>query len=162
MCCKGKKSQYYIFGGIILISAVFLIISSSSSISLSKQEDSEAILDNYIYEAKIVIDNSIMKNLNTSEALANYTEKFIEYGESRNLKLGIAYMFSEDGNIHIRNYLDGPVNIVSEGVDIFPGEESVFRFSNDLQLKYRNDTYNYIFSHPDKTEFKTFLVKKDE
>ena len=72
-----NKSQFYMFGAIVLVSLVFVIVSNNSVISMSSVQDTKNYLNNYKYEAKVVINNALYANKNVSYELRNYTESFI-------------------------------------------------------------------------------------
>ena len=94
-----NKSQFYMFGAIVLVSLVFVIVSNNSVISMSSVQDTKNYLNNYKYEAKVVINNALYANKNVSYELRNYTESFITYGENKNLDFDIMYIYSNNNNL---------------------------------------------------------------
>ena len=108
---NNKKSQFYMFGAVILISYVFFIVANKSSISTSEVENLEIYLNNYVYEAKIVINNAIYSNENISQELNNYTESYITYAESKNIGVGIVSLYSNDNQIFVANYLKDSIMV---------------------------------------------------
>ena len=156
---KHKGGQFYVFAALIFISFIFFIASNQSRISLSKEDPSQAYLDNYIYEGKIVINYAIRQSINISSALSNFTESFITYTRSKDLDVGILSMYSYQQKIFIVNYLKDPILITSGGIRLNPGEETALDFAAEVDLNYQNESYRYYFSSPTEPEFKVLFVK---
>jgi hypothetical protein len=156
-----KKSQFYVLTAVLLIIASFMIVANNNAIRVKTSDVSKGFLENYMYESTIVMNNAFYYNSNVSEALRNYTESFIDYAQKKNQKLGIAFLFSEDEQIHIVNYLKEPVLIISSGETINFEAEKVFQYANEVELKYQNISYYFYFSEPNKKEFKAMLVKQN-
>ena len=158
---KHKKSQYYMFAAVILISYVFFIIANKSTIDTSEVENLENYLDNYVYEAKIVINNAVRDNKNISSELNNYTESYITYAESKNIGLGIVSLYSNDNEIFIANYLKDSITVNALPPVLESTEERVFSYNNTITIEYQNETYYYYFSSPEKIELKTLFIKEN-
>lgn len=158
---KHKKTQFYMFAGVILISYVFFIVANKSSISTSEVKNLEIYLDNYVYEAKIVINNAIYENKNISNELNIFTESFITYAESKNIGLGILSLYSNDNQIFIANYLNDFVMINGLTPVLNKAEERVVDYNNIVTIEYRNETYYYHFSNPNEIELKTLFIKEN-
>ena len=157
---KHKKAQYYMFASVILISYVFFIVANKSSIDTTEVENLEIYLDNYVYEAKIVINNAIYENKNISQELNNFTESYITYAESKNMDLGIVSLYSDNNQIFTANYLDDDITI--NGLSLVePNEESVVNYNNTITIEYLDETYYFYFSNPEKTELKTLFIKEN-
>ena len=152
-----NKSQFYMFGAIVLVSLVFVIVSNNSVISMSSVQDTK----NYKYEAKVVINNALYANKNVSYELRNYTESFITYGENKNLDFDIMYIYSNNNNLYIVNYLNQSVLVTSLGLTVNKEQEVSTGFVNDLTVKYNNESYNFNFTSPDEVELKTLFVQND-
>jgi hypothetical protein len=156
-----KKAQFYIFTAIIFISIAAMIYSNKSRFDTDKLADLKEYMGNYDYEAGIVMNNAARNNNNISLALSNYTQSFISYASSRDLDLGILYLYSYDGNIHIVNYLNEPVSITTIGITLNHSLETETSFTGKISIIYRNETYNYYFFDPFENEIKTlFIVEK--
>jgi len=149
------------FAAILFISAVFVIVTNKSSISLRNFEKSDEYLDNYVYEAKMVMNNARYHDSDVQEALKNLTEAYMEYAESKNVDVGVLYIFTEDGRMYFGNYLKEPVLIKPSSVTLQPEDELEIDFEESIDIEYGNETYNYEFSGPNQIEFKTLLVKKN-
>ncbi len=156
-----NKSQFYMFGAIVLVSLVFVIVSNNSVISMSSVQDTKNYLNNYKYEAKVVINNALYANKNVSYELRNYTESFITYGENKNLDFDIMYIYSNNNNLYIVNYLNQSVLVTSLGLTVNKEQEVSTGFVNDLTVKYNNESYNFNFTSPDEVELKTLFVQND-
>ncbi|MBT3721318.1 hypothetical protein HN789_00920 [archaeon] len=154
-----KKSQIYFFAAIILVGMVFFVVSNQPSLTAKDTSQVKKYFDNYKYEAKIVLDNAIYQKKNISYELKNYTERFIAYGDSKNLDLRILFIYSYENELHIVNYLKEPVLINTIGSNIENGQEVVLAV-NTSQITYSNKTYTYQFN-PDLIEFKALFVKGD-
>src|SRR3989344_5612716 len=111
-----RKSQFYLFAAIVLIVSSFVIYSSSSTLSAREVDEFKTYLDNYLYEARVVMNNAIYNNLNVSTTLSNFTEHFISYARNKDLDIGIAFIYSENSKLHIVNYLNQPLLISSIGL----------------------------------------------
>jgi len=153
-----NKGQFYFFAAIILISFVFGIASSKPKISKTNIENYENYLNNYKEEAYVVINNAVYENKNISYELRNYTEYFISYGDSKDLNIGLIYMFSNLGYIYIVNYLNQPVLINPSGITLQTNHETRVNFNESITLKYQNESYNFYFSRSDEIEFRTLIV----
>ena len=148
------------FASVILISYVFFIVANKSSIDTTEVENLEIYLDNYVYEAKIVINNAIYENKNISQELNNFTESYITYAESKNMDLGIVSLYSDNNQIFTANYLDDDITI--NGLSLVePNEESVVNYNNTITIEYLDETYYFYFSNPEKTELKTLFIKEN-
>ena len=158
---NNKKSQFYMFGAVILISYVFFIVANKSSISTSEVENLEIYLDNYVYEAKIVINNAIYSNENISQELNNYTESYITYAESKNIGVGIVSLYSNDNQIFVANYLKDSITVNTLTPVLNKAEERVVNYNNTITIEYQNETYYYYFSDPEKIELKTLFIKEN-
>ena len=158
---NNKKSQFYMFGAVILISYVFFIVANKSSISTSEVENLEIYLDNYVYEAKIVINNAIYSNENISQELNNYTESYITYAESKNIDVGIVSLYSNDNQIFVANYLKDSITVNTLTPVLNKAEERVVNYNNTITIEYQNETYYYYFSDPEKIELKTLFIKEN-
>lgn len=158
---NNKKSQFYMFGAVILISYVFFIVANKSSISTSEVENLEIYLDNYVYEAKIVINNAIYSNENISQELNNYTESYITYAESKNIDVGIVSLYSNDNQIFVANYLKDSITVNTLTPVLNKAEERVVSYNNTITIEYQNETYYYYFSDPEKIELKTLFIKEN-
>jgi len=156
-----KKSQFYIFAAVIFISAVFLIVMNSSSVTVTRLEGITDLRDNYIYEAKIVIDNSVYNNQDISDSLANYTEEYLNYADSRELNLGIVYLYQYNGRIYIVNYINEPINIPTIDVTLQLEEEVATDYIEEIAVSYQNETYYYNFNRGPQIQFKTLFVKNE-
>ena len=157
---KTKKAQFYLFAALIFVSAVFLVVANSSSISLREIDDFETYQKNYLHEAKIVINNAIMDNLNISDQLGEYTSEYISYLSSKDIDLGVLILLASEDKIYIDNYLNEPVLISTLGFSLNPGEKMSTGFREELEVEYRNETYSFSFSGSYLTELKTLFVKE--
>ena len=158
---KHKKTQFYMFAGVILISYVFFIVANKSSIDTSEVENLEIYLDNYVYEAKIVINNAIYDNKNISYELNNFTNSYITYAKSKNIGLGILSLYSNDNQIYIANYLNDFVMVNGLTPVLNLAEERVISYNNTVTIEYQNETYYYSFSNPEEIELKTLFIKEN-
>ena len=149
------------FLAIIFLSAVFLIVSNGTSINTRDVEDFQKYLNNYVYEAGIVINNAVYHNSNISLDLREYTENFISYMKNKDTDIGVVFIYTYDNKMFIDNYLNDPVLISSLGLTINPGEEIYYTYQEKVSLKYRNETFTYQFSDSEGTEFKTLFVKEN-
>ncbi len=159
-----KKSQFYMFAAVLLILAVFLIVMNKPYVNISRLEDLQAFLDNYVYEAHIVLNNAVFYNKNASEALMNATEEFIEYAEAKNLELGIATIFSMNGKVGIVNYINEPLLIKTskgEEISLSKGQQGEVDFADAVEVDYLNESYYYYFTGQDAAELKTLFVKEN-
>lgn len=137
-----NKSQFYLFAAIILTSLVFLIVSNSKIVDSQNFKKSEDLFENYKYEATIVVNNAIYANKNITKELSNFTEHFIEFGDSRNIDIKILALYSYQDNIYIVNYLNQPVLISGS---IVGEEESIAVSSSEIDVNYNNETYSFTF-----------------
>ena len=149
------------FAAVILISYVFFIVANKSSISTSDVENLEIYLDNYVYEAKIVINNAIYSNKNISQELNNYTESYITFAESKNIGVGIVSLYSNDNQIFVANYLKDSITVNTLTPVLNKAEERVVNYNNTITIEYQNETYHYSFSNPEKIELKTLFIKEN-
>ena len=156
-----RKSQFYLFGALLLISLVYAATSNKSEISTSKIDNSQEFFNNYIYEAKIIINNAIYSNKNISYELRNFTEYFISYGDYKDTSFGILYSYSFNNNLYIVNYLNQSILISTLGITIIPGQEIVTEFKNNIVLNYFDEKYYFNFSSPYDIELKTLWVQDD-
>ena len=147
------------FAAIIFITTIFFMFTNKSGITISEIEASETYLDNYVYEAKTVINNARKYNLNVSYQLSELTEEFLSYSKDKGLNLGIIYLFSEDYKIHIVNYLNEPVSLLDLGTELNPEKEFITDYQSIILIRYKNETYDITFSHPEEIEFKTLLIQ---
>ena len=149
-----NKAQFYLFAGIILTSLVFLIVSNSKILDSQNFKKSEDLLDNYKYEAGIVMNNAIYANKNITTQLSNFTSRFIDFGKSKNLDIQILYLYSYEYNVYIVNYLNQPVLISGSTVG---AEESIMLSSSEISVNYNNESYYFIFDLV-KPEFKVLFI----
>jgi hypothetical protein len=158
-----RKSQFYMFAALIFISTLFFGIASISQIRIREKEDFQNYRDNYLYEARIVINNAVREHHNISAQLRDYTEAFIRYGDERNLELGIVYIYSRNQTMYIVNYLKETILISTESYNgaLEPGQESVLAFEHELWIDYEDEKYYYSFLGPYETEIKALFVKQD-
>ena len=156
-----NKSQFYMFAAIILVTLVFVIVSNSSIISTSKIQETKNYLNNYKHEAKIVINNALYANKNISYELRNFTESFISYGEYKNLDFDIMYIYSNNNNLYIVNYLNQSVLVTSLGITVNKEQEISTGFNNTIIIRYQNESYNFNFTSPNEIELKTLFVQND-
>jgi len=153
-----KRAQFYILAAVILIGAVAIIVSNKSTLSLKKIENYRHVLDNYIYEGKIVINNAVRDEKNISEEMRDYTEAFIEYLNKRDMNSGIIFLFSRENKIHVVNYLNQKIQVKEEAAQLDFEEEFVMDFNDEVTLKIQNESYRYEFSYPYTTELKALLI----
>ena len=149
------------FAAIILIGFVFAIVSNKSKFNSAKTMNIKNYLTNYKYEAKIIIDNAVFENKNISIELRNFTEDFIEYGESKNLDVDTLYMYTHENNLFIVNYMPQSVKIISTDEIIEPLHELSTSYSEEIRIKYRNESYTFEFNDPIEIEFKTLFIIGD-
>ncbi|MFH2020506.1 MAG: hypothetical protein ABIJ34_03775 [archaeon] len=156
-----KNAQFYTFAGVILISLAYVIISGKPSADIDEIGKLKEYSTNYENEARIVINNAIHDKKNISGELRNYTEEYLVYSDSKDLGLGILYLYSYKDNVYIVNYLNDAAGINNGEITILPGEEKTIQFTNTTNIKYRNITYSFQFAYPSEVLIKTLLVQGD-
>jgi hypothetical protein len=134
-----------------------MIYSTKSGLSTDKLAGLKSQLDNYEYESNIVMNYAIRNNQNISSALSNFTLEFIDYAKEKDLWLGILYLYSYKGNIHIVNYLNEPVYITTSGIALNNSLETETVFSEKITVKFRNESYAYYFDDPFESDIKTLF-----
>ena len=149
------------FAAVILISYVFFIVANKSSIDTSEIENLENYLDNYVYEAKIVINNAIYSNKNISYELNNLTKSYITFAESKNIDIGIVSLYSNDDQIFIANFLKDSIMVNALTPVLNPTEKRVVSYNSTITIEYQNETYYYYFSNPEEIELKTLFIKEN-
>ena len=138
---------------------VFFIATNNTVIVFEEIEDFQTYLDNYIYEGRIVMNHAILNQKNISGELINYTDQYIEYAATKNIEVGIVFMYSYDSRLHIVNYLKDPI-LISPGEISVDIEEEYIRNATDIDINYRNTTYSFAFT-PQENHFKALFIKQN-
>ena len=141
------------------MSTVFLITANRSSIDVSQMEDLRNYHKNYIHEANIVINNAIMYDKNITKELMDYTNSYIDYAKTKEMDLGIVFLYSKDDKIHIVNFLNEPVLVSTVGLEVNSGQSLTIDLVDTVTLNYQGNNYNYFFSSD--ILFKTLFVENE-
>ena len=149
------------FAAIILISFVFAIVSNKSKFNSTKTKNIKTYLANYKHEAKIIIDNAVYENKNISYELRNFTEKYIVYGESKNIDIDILYLYTHENYLYIVNYMPQSIKLVSTDINVETFHEFRTNYTEEINVKYRNETFTFEFNDPIEIEFKTLFIIGD-
>ena len=149
------------FATLVLLGLVFAIVSNRSSIKTGKVSNTQNYLNNYKYEATIVIDNAIYHEKNISAELKNFTEYFIDYAEEKGVGLGVMYLYSYNDQIFIGNYLEENASISDLGITLQPEHEYQTDFDDSVPITVGQDSYTFTFSSQREVELKTLVIQNE-
>jgi hypothetical protein len=152
-----KKSQFYLFAAIILIGGYLAIVANKPTITLDNAPEFQIMRDNYLHEAKIIMNRAIYRNTNITQELVPFTEEFIKYAANKDIDIGVLILYSYDRRIFIVNYLNEPV-IISGNIPVNPHEEYSMGLSPEVSVAFHDEVYKYNFD--DTTEIRTLFVKQ--
>lgn len=111
-----KKSQLYIITALFLVSLVYLLSARTTRL-MESSIDFSSISSNFLAEAKHVVNSGIYLNRNISGDLSTFTDEYIEFGESKGIKMHIFYALAYDGKLYMANKLNEPVNITTSTIN---------------------------------------------
>jgi len=156
MRIKNKKAQFYIITAIVLIATVFLY-SSTQTETPKHQNTFHEISENYFNEAPYVLNAALLTSENLNEKMENFTINFINYAKSRNIKMGIIYLYSIGNIITMGNFMKETATF--ENTDLFENTTAQFNLTENFTVSLGNNVYYFNMS---KNEFKAIAKEYGE
>ena len=116
-----NKAQVFLVAAIIFIFAISsVIIKYNQAFEFAALEDYDEITENYQNEFPKVANKAIYENLEVSEELKRFNEKFLKNAREKDPNYGALYAYKDsEGKLHIVNTLTKKVvNIKFESADV--------------------------------------------
>jgi hypothetical protein len=159
---SSRRGQFYIFASVLFVSMVFFMLANTISLE-SKEDNFRDAYENYVFEAKQVINNAVHNGQNVSDQFNNFTLDYIRYARIRNIDVGILYVLAQDGQVRIVNYLNSPVyyDDMSHGISFINHDSSrVFNMTGDFSIELGDSKYSYSLDGAQGVQFKALFQKK--
>ena len=124
-----KRGQIYILVALIIGIVVFLVVSRTNIfIQEELTTDIQAIGENYVIESNKLINSLIgAKRENISDILSQATTEFVyQYAKTRDPQFGLVYVFTNQEDAVIENYLNSRVIIEAEKPGLAIGKQGSF------------------------------------
>ena len=142
-----KKAQFYIITAIILLALTFGFF--KPKIKYETDRTFMALCDNYIREASFAA--------NTGN-LGDFTQKFVEFGNTREPDFGIAYLYVQSQNITAANLLKKTIYINENKV--MHNETVVIDRENKTVIT--TDSSQYTFNTSEYPKISAFVFSESE
>lgn len=156
MKIKNKKAQFYIITAIVLIATVFLY-SSTQTETPKQQNIFHEMSENYFNEAPYVLNSALLTSENMNEKMENFTRSFINYAKSRNIEMGIIYLYSIDNIITMGNFMEETATF--ENTDLFESTTAQFNLTTNFTVSLGDNIYYFNISN---NEFKAIAKEYGE
>lgn len=106
-----KKGQFYIIISLALSLVLFGLAYKTNYIEESVLSESfDGVSENYIVEGTKLINHALEnQDENIKEQIEIFTQDYLSYAEQRDPNLGLLYVYSDDGDVYVKNYLSEPV-----------------------------------------------------
>ncbi|MBT6995070.1 hypothetical protein HN865_02725 [Candidatus Woesearchaeota archaeon] len=112
-----KRGQFYLIIVLILSLAIFGITYQVNSISEAVVwEDFNEVSQNYLSESTRVANNAVKNKEDVTTKLETFSTSFLEYAQKRNPDLGLLFVYGDENEITVRNYLDSSGTISGETI----------------------------------------------
>jgi len=111
-----KRGQFYILAAVILCIVIFGISVTVNKIDQEVEAtDFVELAQNYVLETPELINYAIYGDQAPSALLSKFTEDFVGYARKKNPRLGLVYVYKEEGTTKIKNYLSSEIEYDSDG-----------------------------------------------
>lgn len=150
-----NKGQYYLFVAIILCLTSYGLIYTSVN-AKDKPNTFDDITQNYLNEAKNVINNGIYNEEDLFLHFDNFTNKFISFSKTKAINFQLLYLLKSDNQIRVVNYLDQSV-LLNSNRTLYQREYVTLNPQDLITINYNDIIYNYTFSDDD-VEFKALFT----
>ena len=154
-CLSGKKSQLFMFAALILIVMFITVFTGNSTIASHSTAGTKLVKENYVNEARTVIDRAIFENKNIASELLIFHNSFLEYSEDLGIEIETAIIYSHNHESHVVNYLKDPVLV--NALELAP-LEAVSLSTSRVEIEYKGSSYTYELD--DAPQLKVFFIKK--
>lgn len=156
-----NKSQLYLLTAIILSVLVFIIADIPSKTQDAGKEPI-MLFNNFISESPRVINSAIYQDRNLTEDFDDFTDKFIYYGEAKNINISVFYILIYNNNMTISNKMGDSVNITTDSGKRVLGDNQNLTLAKKNIINVEFNGISYPFNiNADETQFKLIFMTRD-
>ena len=118
---RSKKGQFYILMALIVVIEMFALAYPLQKLK-GPGKDPNYLAENYMTEAKFVVDSAIINTNVADMQLDNFTAGFMAYAQAKDPSFTLVYVLAIPNNIAIRNYGAGKFEVYQWNEDDITGQ----------------------------------------